>query len=85
MFEDFFSDRFFNFPKEQEFFKPILKRKWSRNLDYLMEDEDSWRDINYGETVKTNSVYHNNNGVESKKTVSTKKKIENGIAKTLTT
>ena len=85
MFEDFFSDRFFNSPTEQEFFKPILRKKWSRNLDNLIEDVDNWRNISYGEAVKTNTVYHNNNGVESKKTISTKKILENGIAKTLTT
>lgn len=38
-----------------------------------------------GETVKTNTVYQNNNGVESKKTVTTKRKVENGQTKTLTT
>ena len=75
IFEDFFGDRFFDFPSEDEFFKPLIKKKWSRNLDNLMEDEDSWRNIDNGETMKTNTVYQNNNGVESKKTVSTKRKI----------
>ena len=85
IFEDFLGERFFNFPTEEEFFKPILKKKWSRNLDSLMEDENSWREIDNGETVKTNTVYQNNNGVESKKTVTTKRKIENGQPKTFTT
>ena len=85
IFEDFFGDRFFNFPSEDEFFKPLIKKKWSRNLDNLMEDEDSWRNIDNGETMKTNTVYQNNNGVESKKTVSTKRKIENGVSKVFTT
>lgn len=86
IFEDFMGDRFFNMPTEEEFFKPILKKKWSRSLDNLMEDEDSWRNsIDEGETVKSSTVYQNNNGVQSKKTVTTKKKIHQGVAKTLTT
>lgn len=85
IFEDFLGEKFFNFPTEEEIFKPILKKKWSRNLDSLMEDDNSWREIDNGETVKTNTVYQNNNGVESKKTVTTKRKIENGQQKTFTT
>lgn len=85
MFEDFFGDRFFQFPTEEEFFKPMIKKKWSRNLDNLMEDEDSWRNIDQGETVKTNTVYQNNNGIESKKTVTTKRKVDKGVAQTVTT
>jgi len=50
-----------------------------------MEDEESWSKVDKGETVKTNTVYQNNNGVESKKTVSTKRRVENGVAKTMTT
>ena len=50
-----------------------------------MEEEDSWRNVDNGETVKTNTVYQNNNGVESKKIVTTKRKIDNGVAKTITT
>ena len=63
IFEDFFEDKFFNFPSEEEFFKPIIKKKWSRNLDNMMDNDDSWRDIRNGETVKTNTVYENNNGI----------------------
>lgn len=50
-----------------------------------MEDDDSWRNVDNGETVKTNTVYQNSNGVESKKIVTTKRKVDNGVAKTITT
>ena len=51
----------------------------------MMEDEDSWRNVDNGETMKTSTVFTNHNGVQSKKTVSTKRKIENGISNTVTT
>lgn len=51
----------------------------------MMEDEDSWRNVDNGETVKTSTVYTNHNGVQSKKTTSTKRHIENGVANTMTT
>lgn len=78
-------DRFFDFPQQDDFFKPILKKKWSRELDRMMDYDDGWRDINNGETVKTNTIFSNNNGVQSKKTVSTSRKIINGIPETHTT
>lgn len=85
IFEDFIGNRMFDYPSEDDFFKPILKKKWSKSLDRMMEDEDSWRNINSGETMKTSTVYTNHNGVHSKKTVSTKRTVENGVAKTTTT
>ena len=87
IFEDFFGNRFFEIemPTEEEFFKPILNKRWTRNLDSMMEDENSWKDIENGETYKTETVYSNNNGVESKKSVTTKRKIDNGKAQTTTT
>ena len=51
----------------------------------MMDEEDGWRDIRDGETVKTNTVFSNNNGVESKKVVTTSRKIVNGIPETVTT
>ena len=50
-----------------------------------MDEDDSWRNINNGETVKTNTIYSDNDGVKSKKTVTTSRKINNGFAETLTT
>ncbi len=44
-----------------------------------MDDED-FGPVENGESVKTSTVYTNNNGVESKKTVSTKKKVKDGKA-----
>ena len=87
IFEDFFGNRFFDFemPAEEEYLKPIISRRWTKNLDSLMEDEDSWRNIDNGETVKTSTVYSNDNGVESMKKVTTKREIKNGEAKTYTT
>lgn len=51
----------------------------------MMEDDESWRSIDTGETVKTSQVFTNHNGVQSKKTVTTKRKVDKGIANTLTT
>lgn len=50
-----------------------------------MDDEESWKDVNSGETVKTSTVYTVDNGVETKKTITTRRKIENGIPVTTTT
>lgn len=77
-------DRFFDMPKEDEFFRPLFSKKWERNLNKMMQDE-SFNGIDNGETYKTSTVYSNNNGVESKKTVSTKRVIKNGVAETHTT
>lgn len=46
----------------------------------MMDGEDNFGEIQNGESVKTSTVYTNNNGVESKKTVSTKKKVKDGKA-----
>lgn len=51
----------------------------------MMEDKDSWRSVDNGETVKSSTVSTNHNGIHSKKTVTTQRKIENGIANTITT
>lgn len=72
-------------PTEEEFFKPIISKRWTKNLDSLMEDEDSWKNIDNGETVKTSTVYSNDNGLESRKTVITKRQIKDGEARTYTT
>ena len=48
-------------------------------------DESNWDGVNEGETVKTSTVYSNNNGVESKKTVKTRKVVKDGKAETHTT
>lgn len=45
-----------------------------------MDIEDDFGSVENGESIKTSTVYTNNNGVESKKTVSTKKKVKDGKA-----
>ena len=50
-----------------------------------MEGEDGWRDTGDGETIKTETVSINNNGLYSKKTVTTKRTVRNGVANTITT
>lgn len=62
IFDDFFGSKPFEFPSEDEFFKPIVDRSWRRRLDNLMDVEE-FDDIKEGETVKTSSVYSNKNGV----------------------
>jgi DnaJ-class molecular chaperone len=76
IFEDFFGNRFLNM-EEDDIFKPIFHKKWSRDLDRMMIDEND-PSITNGETVKTSSVYSCKDGVESKKAVTTKKKIVDG-------
>jgi hypothetical protein len=44
----------------------------------MMLDENESIIGDNGETIRTSSVYTNRNGVESKKTVNSKKKIVNG-------
>jgi len=78
IFDDFFGNRFLDM-EEDDIFKPIFHKKWSRDLDRMMIDENDPNMTN-GETVKTSSVYTNKNGVESKKSVTTKKKIVDGKA-----
>lgn len=77
IFEDFFGNRLFNFDKEDDFFRPIMQKKWSSDLDRMMIDEGNWSGKD-GEQVKTSSVYNYNNGVETKKSVTSKKKIKDG-------
>lgn len=84
IFDDFFGNRFFSLEPEDEI-KPILHKKWSRELDNLMLDEGFEQNAKDGQTVKTSSVYTNKNGVESKKNVTTKKTIKNGKATEETT
>lgn len=78
IFDNFFSNRLFNFEEDDDFFRPILHKKWSRDLDQMMIDEGNLSDIKNGEQVKTSSVYNYNNGVETKKTVTNKKKVTDG-------
>lgn len=49
-----------------------------------MESEDNWNSMDNGQTTKTSTVYSMNNGVESKKTITTKRKVQNGVAQTTT-
>jgi DnaJ-class molecular chaperone len=80
IFDDFFGNRFMEFPTEDEFFKPIIDRSWRKRLDNMMEleNEPDFRGVNEGESVKTSSVYTNKNGVETKKNVTTKKRVKDG-------
>ena len=51
-----------------------------------MENDTNWeKSVDNGETIKTSTVYTNNNGVESKKTVTTKKVVKDGRTESLTT
>jgi hypothetical protein len=59
----------------------MLYKKWSRNLDKMMIDEEDEKNIQDGQTIKTSSVYSNKNGKEEKKTVTTKKNIKDGKVK----
>jgi len=40
IFDDFFGNRLFQFPSEDEFMKPIMNRSWKTKLDSLMDAED---------------------------------------------
>lgn len=71
-----------------QLFRPLLRNKWSRNLDKALNqgwDNEDWSNVKEGESQKVSTYYTNKNGVESKKTISTKTKYENGIPKTETT
>lgn len=57
----------------------MLKKKWSRVLDRIMDDDFDFGGVSNGETVKESTVYNNDNGVETKKTVKTKVKVTNGV------
>ncbi len=45
-----------------------------------MDEEKNFGNIENGQAVKTSTVYNNNNGVETKKSVTTKKTVKNGKA-----
>lgn len=47
-------------------------------------DED-WGNVKDGESYKTSTYYTNKNGVESKKSITSKTKFENGVPLTETT
>lgn len=76
IFDDFFGNRLFSLDDDD--FRPIFHNKWSRDLDRLMIDEADERNIKDGETVKVSSVWSNNNGKETKKTVTSKKTYKDG-------
>lgn len=44
IFNDFFSRRLFDFPEEDEFFKPIVNRSWRKKLDNFMDLENDFND-----------------------------------------
>lgn len=46
---------------------------------------EDWSKINTGESQKTETYYTNKNGVESKKSITTKTKYENGVPSVETT
>ena len=68
-------------------FRPVLRNKWSRNLDKWMREgnDEDWGNIKDGESYKTSTYYTNKNGVESKKSITSKTKFENGVPLTETT
>jgi curved DNA-binding protein CbpA len=84
IFDDFFGNRFTSLD-DDDLIKPILHKRWSKDLDSLMLDENDEKNIKDGETIKTSSVFTSNNGVQSKKTVTTKKKIKDGKVEGVTT
>ena len=43
-----------------------------------MEDEDDWGNFGNGEAWKENTVYRNENGIETKKIIRKKKRVVNG-------
>lgn len=79
VFEDFYKSRPFEIAHEEDFFKPILKKKWSFGLDKMMNEEDNFGKLHdNGEVWKESTVYSNDNGVESKKHVKVARKAING-------
>lgn len=87
IFEDFWGNRFNEWNEVDDFFRPALRSKWSRNLDRLMSDtaNEDWSNVKDGESYKTSTYYTNKNGVESKKSVSTKTKFVDGVPTSETT
>ena len=55
----------------------MWNKKWKEDMWDLEKDFDT-KEIKDGEAYKQNVVYHNKNGVESKKTITNKKKVVDG-------
>lgn len=87
IFEDFWGNRFNEWDDADDFFKPVLRNKWSRNLDRMLSGQanEDWSNVQDGESYKTSTYYTNKNGVESKKSVSTKTKYVGGVPTSETT
>ena len=86
IFEDFWGNRWNEWEDADDFFRPALRTKWSRNLDRMLnEGNEDWSNVKDGESYKTSTYYTNKNGVESKKSVSTKTKIQDGVPVSETT
>lgn len=87
IFENFWGDRWNQIEEADDQFRPMLNKKWSKDLDRWMREgnNDDWSSVNQGESFKTESYYTNKNGIESKKSISTKTKYENGVPTTETT
>lgn len=62
----------------------MLRTKWSRNLDKAFKGLDDEK-ITDGESMKTSTYYTNRNGVEQKKSITSKTRYENGVPVTETT
>lgn len=82
IFEDFFgvdSSEFSRASSESDFFfEPKLKKRWSRNLDRLMDDDFDFSAIADGETFKESTVYTRENGLETRKNVKTRVRVKKG-------
>jgi len=61
IFEDFWGSRL-NELDDDEFLKPMLRNKWSRDLDKWFEQSEA-SSIKNGESQKTSVYYTNNNGI----------------------
>lgn len=88
IFENFWTDRWNELEEEADsLFRPLLRNRWTRNLDRAFSlpwFNDDWSNVREGESQKVSTYYTNRNGVENKKTISTKTRYENGIPKTET-
>lgn len=76
IFEDWFGNKIFNW-NDDDSLMPVLHNKWSKDLDKMMLEDDD-ESIKNGQKIKTSTVYSNDNGVEKKKTVTTKKAVKDG-------
>lgn len=80
IFENFWGDRFNEI--EDDFFKPVITKKLSRDLDKVMNqgwDTNDWRNVKEGESYQTQTYYTNKNGVETKKSITNKTKYVDGV------